>query len=205
MKKKTVALLLALVLVFGVVAGGTLAWLTASTKEVKNTFTYGDINIDLYEHEYDADTNTLTKNEVRDAETNDNYIIIPGVNLPKDPKVTVTVGSEKCWLFVKVVETGTFVEGKVTYTLNFDNTWKHGDDTDIPANVYYKEVDASAADFSLELLVGNQIVVRDTLTKDDLAKIAKDENVPTLSFQAYAVQYTKFETDPAGAWKAITG
>ena len=39
MKKKTVALLLSLVLVFGVVAGGTLAWLTQKTDSVVNTFT----------------------------------------------------------------------------------------------------------------------------------------------------------------------
>lgn len=203
MKKKTVALLLALVLVFGVAAGGTLAWLTAQTSEVKNTFTYGDINIDLYEHKYDADKNLLdATKEVRDATTNNNYIIIPGVNLPKDPKVTVTAGSEKCWLFVKVEETGTFVKDKVTYELNFDG-WNTGDDDNIPANVYYKMVDASENEFSLNLLKGNQIAVSDELTKADLAKIEDGKNAPTLTFQAYAVQYTKFEEDPAGAWAKV--
>ena len=49
MKKKTVALLLALTLVLGVVAGGTIAWLTDTTTPVKNTFTTSDITVNLEE------------------------------------------------------------------------------------------------------------------------------------------------------------
>ena len=41
--------LLALVLVIGCVAGGTVAWLVAKTEPVVNTFTYGNINITLAE------------------------------------------------------------------------------------------------------------------------------------------------------------
>ena len=84
-------LMLALVLVLGCAVGGTVAWLVAKTDPVVNTFTYGDINI------------TLTET------TGDDYKIIPGVDIGKDPKVTVKAGSEACWLFVKVEEEGTFV------------------------------------------------------------------------------------------------
>lgn len=35
MKKKTIALLMAVVMLFGVTVGGTLAWLKAETTEVK--------------------------------------------------------------------------------------------------------------------------------------------------------------------------
>ena len=49
MKKKTLALVLALTLLVAGVVGGTLAWLTDQTAEVKNTFTVGDINIGLTE------------------------------------------------------------------------------------------------------------------------------------------------------------
>lgn len=83
--------LLALVLVIGCVAGGTVAWLVAKTDTVVNTFTYGNINIAL------AET------------TGTNYKVIPGTVIEKDPKVTVKAGSEACWLFVKVEESGTFV------------------------------------------------------------------------------------------------
>lgn len=100
MKKKTVALLLAGAMIFGVAAGGTMAWLTASTDEVTNTFSVGDIDIDLKEHKYDADTGKLLKEEV----LNNEYYFVPGSTFPKDPFVSVDEKSEDCYLFVKVEE-----------------------------------------------------------------------------------------------------
>ena len=88
---KAFAAVLALVLVLGCALGGTVAWLVAKSDPVVNTFTYGDININLEET------------------TGSSYKIIPGVDIAKDPKVTVKANSEACWLFVKVEETGTFV------------------------------------------------------------------------------------------------
>ena len=44
---KTFVAMLALGLVIGCAGGGTVAWLTAQTEPVVNTFTYGDINIEL--------------------------------------------------------------------------------------------------------------------------------------------------------------
>ena len=49
MKKKTLALFLALALVLGGVIGGTMAWLTDKTPEIVNTFTDSDIEITLTE------------------------------------------------------------------------------------------------------------------------------------------------------------
>ena len=95
---KLVVAMLAVTLLIGCAIGGTVAWLTAKTDPVVNTFTYGDINIEL----------TETKPENKQAK------IIPGVNIEKDPKVTVKANSEACWLFVKVEEAGTFVTDKVT-------------------------------------------------------------------------------------------
>ena len=44
--KKALGLVLALVLLVGVVAGGTVAWLTAQTSEVTNVFGASDINVE---------------------------------------------------------------------------------------------------------------------------------------------------------------
>ena len=66
MKKKTLALVLALTLLVAGVVGGTLAWLTDQTAEVKNTFTVGDINIGL-------------------TETTADYKMAPGNTIPKTP------------------------------------------------------------------------------------------------------------------------
>ena len=82
MKKKTVALLLACVMALGVAIGGTMAWLVDSTGEVKNTFTVGDINIDLTETDDGIGIDTTTTDNAND------YHFVPGDTLSKDPKVT---------------------------------------------------------------------------------------------------------------------
>lgn len=185
---KTVAILLALVLAIGCAVGGTLAWLISQTESVVNTFTYGDINIGL------AET------------TGADYKIIPGVNINKDPKVTVTAGSEACWLFVKVEEQGTFVANKVTYGIAAE--WTKGDGTKIPENVYYREVDAAAAKAgeSYYILKGNTtyangvVTVSENLTKDEVDQLKGKK--PTLTFKAYAVQKDGIK-DADAAWKQI--
>lgn len=170
--------LLALVLVIGCVAGGTIAWLISTPDPVVNTFTYGDINIELKET------------------TGENYKIIPGVNIEKDPKVTVKANSEACWLFVKVEEEGTFVANKVTYSVA--DGWTKGDGTKIPANVYYRSVDAVTANTDFYVLKDNKVYVSEDLTKDDI----KDLTGPTLTFTAYAVQKDGIN-DAATAWGKV--
>ena len=175
---RTFIAMLALVLVIGCAVGGTIAWLTAQTDPVVNTFTYGDINIEL----------TETKPDNRQAK------IIPGVDIEKDPKVTVKANSEACWLFVKVEETGTFVADKVTYSIA--DGWKQGDGTNIPANVYYRAVDAVTNDTDFAVLKDNKIYVSEELSKSDIQSITVQ---PKLTFTAYAVQKDGID-DAATAW-----
>lgn len=162
---KTFVAMLALVLVIGCAVGGTVAWLVSSTNAVVNTFTYGDINITLGET------------------TGSDYKIIPGVNIDKNPKVTVKKDSEACWLFVEVKEEGTFVANKVTYSI--DDGWTQGDGTKIPTNVYYRSVDAVKADTDFAVLKDNKIYVSEELSKSDIQSITAQ---PKLTFTAYAVQ-----------------
>lgn len=183
-------LVLALALIVGVAGGATFAWLTAKSDTVVNTFTYGDINITLAES------------------TGSDYKIIPGVDIGKDPKVTVKAGSEACWLFVKVEEEKwpelTYVnkDGKAVRKVNYDiaDGWAKGDGTKIPANVYYRKVDASNADQEFPVLKDNKITVSDTLTKIDISGIST--KTPKLSITAYAIQKDGM-TDAAAAWAAI--
>ena len=178
--------LLALVLVIGCVAGGTVAWLVAKTDPVVNTFTYGNIDI------------TLTET------TGTSYKIIPGTDIPKDPKVTVTAGSEACWLFVKVEETGKFVTDKVTYAIA--NSWAQGDGTEIPSNVYYREVSAEDAKNGVNyyVLAGNDTYPNGVITVSaDLTKENIPAANPTLTFTAYAVQKENITT-AADAWAKVT-
>ena len=177
--KKTLIMLLSLVLVIGVAVGGTVAWLVATSGEVTNTFTYGNINIDL------AET------------TGSNYKIIPGVDIGKDPKVTVKSGSEACYLFVKVSEenwpTFTNEDGtkKVSYAIADGWTQLEGH-----AGVYYRMVAATDADTVFPVLKDNKVIVSDELTKAEIDSITTQ---PKLTFKAYAVQQANVET-AAQAW-----
>jgi|GEM_PF-175674 len=102
MSKNTKKILLttfcALVLVAGSVLG-TLAYLTDTTDQVKNTFTVGKVDIKL-------DESKVTWNEqqgkyVKDTETRvteNEYKMLPGMRFPKDPTITVEKGSESCYI-----------------------------------------------------------------------------------------------------------
>ena len=198
---KLFVMMLALVLVFGCAVGGTIAWLTATSDTVTNTFTYCDINIKLFEHEYNASTNTLDK--TKEVTSVNNYKIIPGVNLPKDPTVRVEAGSEACWLFVKVEQTGEFVKDKVTYSVKIGDTeWKQLTDKDGKAveGVYYREVGAVTQDTTFKVLTDDQVKVSDTLTKEDINKVTSATQV--LKFTAYAVQKEAGAT-AADAWEKV--
>lgn len=178
---KLVVTMLAVTLLIGCAIGGTVAWLTANTAPVVNTFTYGDINITL------AET------------TGSNYKIIPGVDITKDPKVTVEANSEACWLFVKVEEAGTFVTNKVTYSIA-DGWTKLTGVTGVD-NVYYREVGAVTANTGFAVLKGNKVTVSAELTKAEVNTITA-ENQPKLTFTAYAVQKDGI-ADAATAWAKV--
>ena len=174
MKKKTLALVLALTLLVAGVVGGTLAWLTDQTDEVKNTFTVGDINIGL-------------------AETTTNYKMVPGNTIAKDPTVTVKANSEACWLFVKVTES-TDLKDFITYAIA--EGW-----TELEAGVYYREVPASAADQTFSVLAGDAVTVKSDVTRTMLETAKTD--APTLTFKAYAIQKDHFATADA-AWAEVS-
>jgi len=173
MKKKTLALVLALTLLVAGVVGGTLAWLTDRTAEVKNTFTVGDINISL-------------------TETTTDYKMVPGNTIAKDPTVTVKANSEACWLFVQVTES-TDLKDFITYAIA--EGW-----TELQDGVYYREVPASAADQTFSVLAGNAVTVKSDVTRTMLETAKTD--APTLTFQAYAIQKDHFATADA-AWAKV--
>lgn len=176
MKKKTLALVLALTLLVAGVVGGTLAWLTDQTAEVKNTFTVGDINIGL-------------------TETTADYKMVPGNTIAKDPTVTVKANSEACWLFVKVTES-TDLKDFITYAIAEGWTALPGVD-----GVYYREVPASAADQTFSVLAGDAVTVKSDVTRTMLEAAKTD--APTLTFKAYAIQKDHFATADA-AWAEVS-
>ena len=225
LSKRSIALILALAMVTGSVIGGTLAWLTAETQEVKNVFTTSNIDITLQEHTYDAE-----KDELKEEETTkgvDNYKMIPGWTIPKDPWVTVKGGSEDCWAFIKVEKKGgnVTVDGK---TYSFDNFIAYEIDTanwtpltddqgNEVAGVYVTSgpVNDVTKDRNIKILDAGTYTLDDVdytwdkqevLTKPDVTKemmnAVTDATKPTLIFTAYASQYWKNNTENFTAYEA---
>ncbi len=109
-KTKTKALLMSLCAVLLVAASvlGTMAYLTDS-KDVKNTFTVGNVAITLDEAKVDDNGNAINKqgNQVTnlaDAERvpGNAYKLLPGHTYTKDPTVTVLTPSVASYVRMKV-------------------------------------------------------------------------------------------------------
>lgn len=144
-----------------VAIGGTIAYLTAKTDTITNTFTVGKVDINL-------------------TETERTYKMIPGTTLDKDPTVTVEAGSEDSWVFVKVDESEN-LDKYIDYTV--DEIWEPLENV---AGVYYAKVEASEEDTVLDVLTNKQVSVKDDVTSDDMTEA--ETNAPKLTFTAYAIQ-----------------
>ena len=194
MKKRTAALLLTFVLIFGAAVGGTVAWLTAKTGDVVNTFTVGDINIDLREHKLmtDEETGKYYLDENSEVQTN-SYNFVPGDTLPKDPFVRVQAGSEACYLFIRVKEANNTVDEVkiVNYTVD-ESVWNA-----VPGQkgYWYCIITADEAkDGITKSILTNQnpkvdtdnVMVSDRVTKEMADKMTA---APTITFTAAAIQY----------------
>ena len=191
MKKKSLALVLALAMIVVCVVGGTLAWLIDKTDPVKNTFTYGDINIKL--EETDATVSA-------DGSATKEFKMIPGYTIDKDPKVTVKAGSEKCYLFVKVAESDNF---DTFMTYDMADGWTALDGVN---GVYYRVVDTADMGTAYSVLANDKVTVRGDVTKTMLKDLTADTQ-PTLTFTAYACQYMKNNTEyftAIEAWNNVT-
>ena len=193
MKKKTFALLLSLVLVFGVIAGGTLAWLTAKSDVVVNTFTTSDINVKLAESK--GETTADGKS----------FKMVPGKSIEKDPKAWVVAGSEDCYLFVKLDWENN--ENKQYLDWDIAEGWQLVSNQ---TNVYYRIVTANqmsndnGATNSYPVLKNNTVTVSGNITKGQMNAFTA-ETLPKLTVTAYASQLYNNNTQftPEAAWTNV--
>lgn len=180
--RKVLLVVLCAALLVGASVAGTLAYLSKTTEKITNTFTIGNIDLTL----------TETKPDGKSAK------LIPGTTIDKDPKVTVTANSEKCYVFVKIEETtpSNLAEGKkfsdyITYEIADDWTALTGND-----GVYYRVVDASTTNQEFAVLKDDQVSIPDSVEKESGDDLTGNF---TLSFTAYAIQYENID-DAAAAW-----
>lgn len=209
-KARRALLALSLVLVTMVVTvGGTIAWLTASTQEVTNTFTKSGISVDLTEDDYDNDGNALTNS----------YQIVPGSDIAKNPTLSAEA-DVPYYVFVSVTETNwpdwkekvVDAEGneteelKVKYELALTeaNGWYKLEGVTLAdgQTIYYKELAANEKIEEFSIIVGNTIYVSDQVNKDELAELGN----PKIIVKAYAIQKANSADTiftPAEAWAEV--
>lgn len=214
MKKTSKALLLVLCAVLLVTASvmGTMAYLTAKTVTVENTFSVGKVTFDAESaldeaavNEYGQKLNaaggvaeegdTLAARVVKNT-----YKLIPGHSYTKDPTIHITKGSEACWLFVKVdngieaIEDKT-AEGNTIATQMTDEGWLplevNGAAVD---NVFYQKDTVDAREEAKNIVVFKEFILADDAAVENYA----DAKV---NITAYAVQADGFAT-AAAAWTA---
>lgn len=178
---------------FSGIIENSLAWLSARSETVENTFTYGDINITLEEQDTNLDA---------DDDPNTNlYEMSAGAVIEKDPRISVLAGSEACYLFVKMEESGgnLHLDG-VDYSFrdfleySMADGWLPLSDAGgepIPG-IYYREVEGSTADVEFPVLLADCIRVKDSVSQEMLRGLADQEALhaewPMLCITAYAVQ-----------------
>lgn len=185
--KKTLTVLLALVLVIAMSVTGTMAYLT-SKDSVTNTFTVGNVKITLDEAPVDANGAATTGDRVKA----NSYKLIPGHTYSKDPTIHVDAKSEDCWLFVKVEDGLADIEADTTIAAQLTaNGWTA---TAEGSNIYARAAANKAGD--------NVLVFSGFKLKGDA--VVSNYAQAQIKVTAYAVQADGFNT-AAAAWTAASG
>ena len=151
---------LAALLLVTLTIGGTMAWLTATSGPVTNTFTTSNVNVEI-------------------SETTSDYKMVPGATISKDPTVKLLDGSEDAWVFVKVTTENnldTYIEN---YAPNSENWYSCG------GGVYVYKEPLSAGKTAQFL---TSVKVKDTVTTADMTAADTEGNEPKLIFTPYAIQ-----------------
>lgn len=177
MNKKILTSLALIICVLALTIGTTLAWLTDQSDKIENTFTVGDINIELEESD------------------NLDLKIVPGKEITKDPQVTVLANSEKCYLFVKLEKVNNF---DAYMTFEMAEGWTALDGVN---GVYYRLVDLSENNQTFDVIKDDTIIVDSELTKTELA--VANASKPQLNVQAFAVQELG-STNASEAWDKLS-
>lgn len=198
MKTKRKALLLSVCAMLLVAASvmGTMAYLTAKTSEVQNTFTVGSVNITLDEADVDNSTSGASRDQANA------YNLLPGNTYAKDPTIHVTAGSEDCWVFVKVENGLAAFEAEGTGTIAAQiaaNGWTQlSDASGSPVEgVYYRQ--HTKAD-----TVTDYVVFRTLTIADDANNVQGWSSISgnLITVTGYAVQDANVDTAQA-AWDLV--
>lgn len=196
-KKKILLGIVALMLVCTLSVAGTLAYLTSQANDgegVTNTFVAaggGELveTFELKEHALNQNADgTYTLDNAKFATEGNEYQVLPGIELPKDPTVMITGKTEApAYLYIEIV--GTLDEAIFEWSV--DANWTKLDGVTGPngGDVYAYKEDAIIDDTTTELsnigiIAGNKITVK---SDADTSALVSDEAVQ-LKFYGYMAQ-----------------
>lgn len=201
MKKKTLTIAIALVLVVALAVGATWAYLKTSTGPVVNTFTVGKVldndgDFTLNEHPiknpnatngvYHLDMSATPVTEVTYG------AVMPGVDLPKDPTVTIKANALKADAYLFVVVDNNLANGlSVSYDAKWDTLKVNGTKTLLVYKTANQNIlNGDVADANI--LANNTVTVDNNIGSGSQGSIV---------FNAYLVQAGGFNS-AAAAWNA---
>lgn len=239
--RKALLGLLALALVAAISVTATLALLQKNTTALTNTFVAIGGLLDettisedkwgtttkgkfvLYEHEltgapgnYELSADNLILNG-----KTQNYSVVPGVNVPKDPTVHLENITSDVIMFVEIVDGQNISTNPAADALSYtvDSNWKEvpsavgkkggtvyvytgGQAADIVANAKIDYTAYENAALDAHILAKDEIVVGESVAKDKV-----DGSACKLEIYAYLTQYAGMDTDGntlANVFSAIT-
>ena len=203
--KKRKLLIAAIVLLLILLIGGAVAYFT-DTEEATNTFTIGNVDIELTEPNWaTADTNN---NNVPDAAENK----MPGEEIAKDPTIT-NVGENDAYIFAKVDSACTTdATPKEIFTYTVNTGWYLTNPTAACTNGTISRIYAYGTSSAMTKVSKNgtavlftKVTVNDTLTGSEAG--LRDAN-KTVEVKAYGVQADGIKKDgnpatsPVDVWSA---
>ena len=186
LNKKTVTLCAMLMALCLLAVPATMSYLSASSGRVVNTFAAGAIQLTLDEAKVDAEGNPA---EGAARVTENNYSMVPGAVLSKDPTVTVLKGSVECYVFLYVDNP---LPAEYFYA-DYSDSWLAVAASGT-ATLYVYQSTVSAADEDVALsAIFTQIRISEDLTDEMIADLSGSE----ITIEAYAVQKTGITEDAA--------
>lgn len=198
MKKKTLTIAIALVLVVALAVGATWAYLTSTTGPITNTFVAGKLfdqggGIKLQEKAVTQNTDGtyVIAEDAAWQDTGINYVVQPGVDLPKQPAVKVDGLTAKAYLFVGVK--GDKITGKFDWNV----------DTAIWSPLMNGNTQVTKDGYTIWVLTGDVENDSYDILANDKVTVGKDLNPDTLTaannieFKAYICQAAGFENAAA--------
>lgn len=209
--KKSLFMVMALVLVCAVSIAGTYAYLSASTEAVTNTFTVGKLIGDggefvLKEHKAEYTGNgiySLDKNNEVDGNTYDK--ILPGVDIDKDPFVRIKNLEVDAYLFLEVLdETGDNLTATIDATI-WEATTLEPQTTGAVVYIYKGGESGTPNKLKANANVQGQNTTTLSILVNDEVSVDADFNngsAVKISFKAYLCQYNGIN-DVNAAWTAV--